>query len=310
MLDRQVALGTVLDALGDAIVVVNMQERIVLTNRAATKLLGFTAEELRGAALDVLLPPRLRTGHHRHVQAFAQAGQSRQIGRRPLLRALTRDGSERPVSITVSSIDLGGERLMLAALRDATHIEALLTRAVEQSETDSLTGMPNRSRLVAGMQQRIDEGRAFGLLFLDLSGFKRFNDELGHLAGDQVLRIVAQRLLSQVRERDLAVRWAGDEFALLLGGPLAPAVVTERARDVAAHLAEPFSLGPRVASVLANVGISRFPEDGASVDGLLAVADRAMYLAKSLGVPVVDAAEAVRAAGGQGGATARADGPT
>lgn len=283
MMDRLVSLRSVLDGVGDGVVVVDAGERIVYTNPALSELLGYGAAELTGRPLESLIPLRYRAGHAGHVGDFRRSGLPRQVGRRPLLRALAQDGSERAVSITVSRLQVGDEVLVLAALRDATHVDVLLERAIERSHTDALTGIANRSLLIEQMQRRIDGAQPFGLLFLDLTGFKQFNDTYGHLAGDDVLRIVARRLQATVRTGDLPVRWAGDEFVLLLDGLADAAALEQRARLVASHLAEPFALADGRAQIGASIGGARFPADGRNVDALLSAADRAMYRAKASG---------------------------
>ncbi|MCU0952453.1 MAG: diguanylate cyclase [Burkholderiaceae bacterium] len=281
MLDRRVPLRDVLDALGDAVVLVDAQGRIAHANAAVRDLLGFDPEALVGAALDVLIPARFRSGHVRWLSDFAHGHAPRLIGRRPVLRALTRNGDERPVTIMVSTLVIDGERLALAALRDATRFDVQLEHAIERSRTDALTGIANRTRLLDDLATRVAAGDPFGLLFLDLTQFKRFNDTFGHLAGDDVLRVVAQRLAGSVRKSDLAARWAGDEFVLVLDALAEPAALHDRAATVAARLGEPFALADHTAHVGVNIGGARYPADATDAPGLLAAADRAMYAAKA-----------------------------
>lgn len=283
MLDRRFPLQTLLDALGDAIVLLDGDDRIVYTNPAFGDLLGYASGELHGQSLDRLVPERYRSVHPGQVAHFRATALPRQIGRRPVLRALASDGSERAVTIMVSSLDAEGEQLTIAALRDATPVNTLLERAIARSQTDPLTGIGNRERLIEHMEQRIASGRKFGLLFLDLTGFKRFNDRYGHLAGDEVLRIVARRLLSDVRAGDLPVRWAGDEFVVVLDGLTDARALALRAAVLAAHLSEPFALEGGTASIGVSIGGALFPSQGRHIDELLAVADRAMYRAKERG---------------------------
>lgn len=282
-LDERLPVRAVLDAAADAMVAVDATGCIVYVNPALTDLLGHRPHDLIGERLDILIPARFRPTHDGHVEGFRHSGLARQIGRRPLLRALAHDGSERAVSVTVFNLKVGDALLTIAAVRDATPVDVLLERAIERSQTDALTGIANRTRLIEQMQQRIDGRRPFGLLFLDLTGFKQFNDTHGHLAGDEVLRIVARRLQAVVRAGDLAVRWAGDEFVLLLDTLTELPALAQRARLLAEHVAEPFALAGGQARVAASIGGARFPADGGSVDRLLAVADGAMYRAKARG---------------------------
>jgi diguanylate cyclase (GGDEF)-like protein/PAS domain S-box-containing protein len=153
--------------------------------------------------------------------------------------------------------------------------------------TDALTGLANRRhwREVADWHleaARVD-GRALGVLFLDLDHFKQVNDRLGHAAGDQLLRTVAVRLRAAVRECDLVARFGGDEFVVLM------AQVTSRddalvvARKLIDAIAEDFVLDSEVARVGLSVGAAVYPDDGHDVRALLQAADSALYLAKNSG---------------------------
>jgi diguanylate cyclase (GGDEF)-like protein/PAS domain S-box-containing protein len=291
MKNRLFTLQAVLDALGDGIVVVDEGGQIVAVNAALTDLLGHAPAELCGKSLDCLIPARYRPSHGRHLQRFVVAGAARLIGRRPVLRALARDGSERPVTIMVSSLDVDDERFTLAALRDASVFDLQLERAVRHSQTDALTGIPNRTRLIERLRERVEQPQPFGLLFLDLTGFKRFNDAYGHLIGDEVLRVVAQRLSAAVRGGDLAVRWAGDEFVVVLEDVDHPATLDERASAVAHHLAQPFGLGTMQATIGVNIGGALYPRDATQMEALIEAADRAMYIAKARGLGYVAASD-------------------
>lgn len=148
---------------------------------------------------------------------------------------------------------------------------------------DQLTGLPNRSMLDRDLDVAIDRaarsGTAVAVLYLDLDGFKPVNDELGHDAGDAVLRAVADRLRACTRAHDLVVRLGGDEFVVVLtdlarpGVPQAEAVAANLRRAIAA----PVRIGAVETAVGASVGIGVFPEDGADGAGLVAWADAAMY---------------------------------
>jgi diguanylate cyclase (GGDEF)-like protein/PAS domain S-box-containing protein len=287
MKNRLFSLQTVLDALGDGIIVVDDDGQIVAANAALADLLGHAAADLCGKPLDCLIPLRFRPSHGRHLERFLAAGTPRLIGRRPVLRAVAHDGSERPVTIMVSSLDVDGHRFTLAALRDASVFDLQLERAVRHSQTDALTGIPNRARLIEHLRERVEQPQPFGLLFLDLTGFKRFNDAYGHLIGDEVLRVFAQRLSGAVRNRDLAVRWAGDEFVVVLEDVDHPATLDERASGIAHHLAQPFALATMQAKIGVNIGGALYPHDATQMEALIEAADRAMYIAKARGLGYV-----------------------
>jgi diguanylate cyclase (GGDEF)-like protein len=149
---------------------------------------------------------------------------------------------------------------------------------------DTLTGLPNRGllydRLGVAVRQAHRRASGIGVLFLDLDDFKAVNDSRGHEAGDKVLVELAFRLRDGVRAGDTVARLGGDEFVVLLDGVAGP----EDAARVAAKLLEavraPFRRGGHDLFVTASIGVSTYPEDGASAEALLRSADAAMYDAK------------------------------
>jgi diguanylate cyclase len=152
---------------------------------------------------------------------------------------------------------------------------------------DALTGLPNRvlldDRLAQAMAQADRDKRSFALMVCDLDRFKLINDSLGHRAGDELLQEVARRLSAVARTADTVARFGGDEF-VLVGSSLADA---EDAMQLAARAIEVLRAPVRIAGidvhVSPSIGIALYPEDGASIEALLAHADAAMYAAKHQG---------------------------
>ncbi len=147
--------------------------------------------------------------------------------------------------------------------------------------TDPLSGIPNRVAFYDGIREAIERakgaGDMVGVLFVDVDGFKRVNDAFGHSTGDELLRIVARRLVSVVRESDMAARIGGDEFAVLVRSA-ADVSELEHARErIFAAFLEPVVIDTRSLRVSLSVGIGVYPIDGASVDEVIDAADRAMY---------------------------------
>ncbi|ATE60203.1 GGDEF domain-containing protein [Thauera sinica] len=152
------------------------------------------------------------------------------------------------------------------------------------AQHDTLTGLPNRALFddrvnVAVATARREDAR-FALLFIDLDRFKPINDNLGHAAGDLVLRGVAGRILDIIRESDTAARIGGDEFVILLRNVHGREDAASVAQKLAHAIGQPFEAGGRTVSVSASVGIALYPEDGTDVTTLSKHADRAMYRAK------------------------------
>ena len=152
---------------------------------------------------------------------------------------------------------------------------------------DGLTGLPNRSLFAKLLGQSISESRRYdrqlAVAFLDLDRFKQINDTLGHDAGDQLLREVADRLRGCVRASDTVARLGGDEFVVLLLDLVDPKCSTLVAQKILAAIAKPITLLGHEFRVTASVGISVYPQDGSDEQTLTKNADVAMYQAKSEG---------------------------
>jgi diguanylate cyclase len=169
-----------------------------------------------------------------------------------------------------------------------THgLEAANRQLRHLSTHDALTGLPNRvlldDRLAQAMAQADRDKRSFALMVCDLDRFKLINDSLGHRAGDELLQEVARRLSAVARTADTVARFGGDEF-VLVGSSLADA---EDAMQMAARAIEALRAPVRIAGIdvhaSPSIGIALYPEDGASIEALLAHADAAMYAAKHQG---------------------------
>ncbi len=149
---------------------------------------------------------------------------------------------------------------------------------------DALTELPNRRHLNETLERALGHSSGpIGVLFIDLNDFKAINDRWGHHAGDALLVAVAARLKNCVRREDTLARLGGDEFAVVLPGLRHKEDAGEVAREILKALTDPFELPGVVASVTASVGVSLYPQDGTSAEGLLVKADRAMYRAKVSG---------------------------
>jgi diguanylate cyclase (GGDEF)-like protein/excisionase family DNA binding protein len=175
-------------------------------------------------------------------------------------------------------------------------------QAVEQrARTDVLTGLLNHGTFVDRMNRLITAAEPFSLVMLDLDRFKGVNDGFGHLAGDRLLRQVADAIVRASRESDAVFRYGGDEFAILLPGTRAPEVgaIAERIRaSIAATVGPGSGWRGRARALEASAGTASYPDDGATAEEVLLAADRACFVAKrSGGGRVADSAEGLALAG-------------
>lgn len=152
---------------------------------------------------------------------------------------------------------------------------------------DALTGLPNRVLFDDRIQQTLATARrydrGFAIMYLDLDNFKSVNDDLGHPAGDMLLRLVAERLRLTLRESDTVARFGGDEFVVLQPIVNGPSDTSDMARKIISAMQLPFDLNGTMRSIHTSIGISLFPNDGSEIAVLMDNADKALYRAKRTG---------------------------
>ena len=209
-----------------------------------------------------------------------------------LLFASARKGEKALVKTVLLRI----EATALAASLDREHTasKASAARFFELANQDTLTGLANRAafstKLNTWLEGAQEPSRGFYLFLLDLDHFKSINDTLGHSAGDEILKEAANRLRQTIDANHIVARLGGDEFAILFaptGSSETMASEDDEAERVALHLLSKvsgaFHLGEQAVSIGVSIGVAKFPDDGATVEGLLAHADHALYAAKDDG---------------------------
>ena len=197
---------------------------------------------------------------------------------RTMLIELARGGL---ISVVHCPMPNGG---WVATYEDVTHRRAADAKISYMARHDALTGLPNRLVLSEQLEQAlIDTGRngRSSLLCLDLDGFKRVNDTLGHPVGDELLKAVSERLLACVREGDTVARLGGDEFAIVQVGTTRPEDAKILAERVIAAIRRPFMAAGHQVIVGVSVGLALMPDDGTNQASLLKNAEIALYRAKS-----------------------------
>src|SRR5690554_1523435 len=200
-------------------------------------------------------------------------------------RAVVRFGSRREDRLGGALHALHAMRRELAAvqaqLRESRAQEA---RARTLAAIDVLTPLENRraflQRLQSALTARPGQPKSLAVLYIDLDEFKAVNDRHGHHVGDELLRIVADRLSSCVRASDAVGRFGGDEFVCLVHGEATRERISHIACKLFDALSEPYQLGALRLSVRASIGIALAPTDATTAQGLLERADAAMYRAK------------------------------
>ncbi|KQV53503.1 hypothetical protein ASC95_12285 [Pelomonas sp. Root1217] len=248
-------------------------------NQPLCKMLGWSADELIG----------------KHVLSYVDADELPKV-REVMLRgqelryetAVTHcNGSRIPVELIMRTMERDGEQLRMAVVRDISDRLANEARIQHLAHHDVLTGLLNRAafmdRMALQMRRAERKGEMLALLFIDLDNFKRVNDSLGHLEGDQVLTTVSERIVGALRDSDLVGRFGGDEFIVLLSDLTSRADIVVVLEALLSVVEVPVKADGRALSVTPSIGVAVYPDDGRQADDLIQHADTAMYLAKARG---------------------------
>ncbi|NEW99546.1 EAL domain-containing protein [Rhodopseudomonas sp. BR0G17] len=251
-------------------------ERILAVNDAAVEHYGYSPSEFasltirRLQAFETELP---WAGNHTHEERTARTW-----------KHVKADGSLIDLAIYSRQLTYNGEPAVLLALMDITERKRAEMRLAFMAHHDGLTGLPNRNSL----RKRLDElliqtrrtGEKIAVLFVGIDNFKAVNDTLGHAVGDKLLRGVARRLRSTLREEDPLARLNSDEFAVIQTGIKRPEDIVLLAKRLLHAIAEPYLLQGHSVVVGASIGIAVAPGDGDDSEKLLMNADMALSRAK------------------------------
>jgi diguanylate cyclase (GGDEF)-like protein/PAS domain S-box-containing protein len=256
--------------------------RFLSVNDAAVQHYGYSRATFLRMKLQEIWP---RDEWITHTQALQQVGDVYHSGRN--WRHLKADGSEIQVLTFGRRVAFDGRDGYLVAMVDITERRKAEARIAYMAHHDGLTDLANRElyqdRLKQALEQSQPGNKRVAVLCIDLDLFKNVNDSFGHPIGDRLLRLVADRLRSQVRGNNLAARLGGDEFAIILASDVSP----NDASDFADRLIKTLSAGYDIDGVEvvigASIGIALSPGDGDTSEELMRNADMALYRAKSEG---------------------------
>ncbi len=231
--------------------------------------------------------------------------QSDRVKGQSLLAKATQQNCSRPIIVMTDEMDRNVDReairsgasdYLLKGRIDSLVLERAIRYAIDRkgaelklarlAHYDPLTNVPNRILFRDRLQRALERARrgnqAVALFFMDLDGFKQVNDTLGHEAGDELIRCVAERLSACMRKSDSVARIGGDEFTVILEDIETTADIVNVARKAIDVVSRPVTVGGQQITVGCSIGIAVYPEGGQDVDTLLKHADMAMYQAKGL----------------------------
>ncbi|MEC7378208.1 MAG: diguanylate cyclase, partial [Pseudomonadota bacterium] len=273
---------SVFDRSHEAILITDRNNRILDVNPAFSRITGYSREEVLG-----LDPSILSSGRHSgdYYRSLWQTIEKTDHWRGEIWNR-RKNGEEFIELLSISRVHLEepGQYYHVAAFSDITEIRNHARELERAANYDELTGLPNRQlleeRLRTACVHADRQRRSLSVCYLDLDGFKAINDRLGHGAGNQALRTLAERLTRALRSGDTVARIGGDEFVLLLQGDDNHGAVYQR---ILATVSEPVPAGDQTVALTASLGITRYPEDDADAEALIRHADQAMYSAKEKG---------------------------
>lgn len=284
------------DSSPDIIYTLDPDGNFTFINRRVTGLLGYTSEELLGQHYTTLI-------HQEDQERAKYAFNERRTGERASTNVELRlycksdDGAYLDFETSFITTVLNAKGLYsneqsvtapclgsYGVARDISDRKKTEEAIIHQAYHDALTGLPNRAlfkdRLGMSISQAKRNQSKLGVMFLDLDRFKWVNDTLGHLHGDELLKMVASRFKHCMRNADSLARLGGDEFTVILPEINRNSDVAGIAHKILAELERPFILADREVFISASIGISVFPDHGDTVDTLIKSADIAMYHVK------------------------------
>ena len=279
-------LNATFDATGAGIIAFDTQNRILKSNKTANEALGLSVDnegENLVAALVHHLSKKAKdsTFIFHDLKAIKIDPQQELFG---VLELNNHEVFEYHSVAQVKNQTLLGRVWSFRNITEHKKNEALVMQAAYY---DILTGLPNRLLILERVERAIQFARRsedlVAVIFIDMDNFKRVNDICGHQAGDELIRLFANRVANTLREHDTLARLGGDEFVVLLENLRSHRYATEVCKRILSVLAAPFYIDQREFHISCSLGISVSPRDGHEAQLLIKKADMAMYHAKQLG---------------------------
>jgi diguanylate cyclase (GGDEF)-like protein len=282
--DQQLVLDTVLNNMSQGVLMFDAEARLVFCNQRYIEMYGLSAEVVApGCALRDLL------AHRAAVGAFAGSPEDyivdllEEVASGKPSNGIVKSADGRVFSIARNPISGGG---WIATHEDITDRQRAEERIVHMARHDALTDLPNRMMLRERLDhelKRVKRGECLAVLCLDLDHFKSVNDTLGHPIGDELLKVVAERLRRCTREPDTIARLGGDEFAIIMTGMERPTDAVALAKRIRESITKPYHIDGHQILADISIGVSLAPIDASEPDQLLKNADMALYGAKGDG---------------------------
>lgn len=267
-------------------IVIERDGKPLFANETLARLFGYEGcdEIFALDSVDALFAPNERERLN-HLRRTVLAAESHDEANE--LRGRKRSGEPIWLQAQAQRVAWKGRPAVQYTLVDVTLRKAYQAQLERQANFDAITGLPNRQLMMDRLRGAVISATRHrhrgGVLFIDLDHFKKVNDTLGHAAGDQLLKIAAERLSRCVREEDTVARIGGDEFTVVLPNIESAANAEPVVQKILRAFSLPFELSGQEVFVSASIGITVFPDDGDNPDELMKNADTAMYRSKERG---------------------------
>lgn len=275
----------VFETTADGIMMSDIDDRVVMVNRAFSTLTGFDASDIVGKILadSPFRPLDVEASEQRMIRMRRDGFITGEVARNH------KDGSPLALWVTGSCVTNGAGIITnyVRVFTDISLLKSTQQKLEQLASHDPLTGLPNRRLLLDRLEQATLRAQRSGgtaaVMFVDLDYFKTVNDTFGHAVGDQLLREVSARMHECIRVIDSIGRLGGDEFAVLLEDTAGRGEAARIAERIIAALSKPFHVDGHHVSIAASIGIAMSPAGGIDGAALLRNADIAMYQAKDAG---------------------------
>ena len=287
-------IASIIEASPIGMLLVNNDGEIVFVNRKCKEIFGYSKEEFLKGSIDMLIPQRFRAHHAEHRADYSARPEARPMGAGRYLEGVRKNGRDIPVEVGLSPIVIGGERLVLVSVVDMSdrYLANRLSRVNRtlklEATHDDLTGLPNRRLFLELFEKSVNSamrrGSSIALMYVDLDGFKKVNDENGHDVGDALLCEVASILSRNVRKGDIVARIGGDEFIVSLIDTKDAESVVGVGKKLIKEISSIEHIGNCQIDISASIGAFRTAmTDSKSLEMLINTADKLMYEAKKAG---------------------------
>ena len=279
--------------LGDAILIANDSSEIVFANQACSNLFGYEQDQIQKLRIDDLMVKSDQFHHQEFVTKYIRSNSAaKDMMARAAIPCINSMGEEFSARISIASVEIGGELFGVATIQDYTLIQKTISILKSKSNVDVLTNLFNRRYLneVLKPNSRIlSTWETVGVLYLDLNKFKPVNDTLGHGAGDEILKVVANRLKASIRFNDILFRVGGDEFLILLNLMDVPdkfEILQLISSKICETISDPIMVQDHAIDIGISIGVGIYPDHSDDLNNLINLTDKAMYLSKSGDDPV------------------------